>query len=92
MLNAERSTFLEITFRETYIKEASTAMALVFDCEVSVFKGKKSIDLFEDPSVHIVQSVATTHQSPSPSDRCRLLHTVLCITQGMLKWAKRDTH
>ena len=46
MLNAEPSTFLEITFRETYIKEASTAMALVFDCEMSVFKGKKSIGLF----------------------------------------------
>ena len=41
MLNAEPSTFLEITFRETYIKEASTAMALVFDCEMSVFKGKE---------------------------------------------------
>ena len=44
-MNAAPSSFIEITFSKADLKEALTAMALVFDCEMSVFKEKKSIVL-----------------------------------------------
>ena len=79
MLNAAPSTFLKITFREADIKEALTAMALVFDCEMSVFRGRNLLFLaFADPSVHIAQCAHVHHQSPSPSDA---VFCTLCISQ-----------
>ena len=92
MLNAAPSTFLKITFREADIKEALTAMALVFDCEMSVFRGRNLLFLaFEDPSVPSISAhcamctcapptthPTTHHQSPSPSDA---VFCTLCISQ-----------
>ena len=83
MLNAAPSTFLKITFREADIKEALTAMALVFDCEMSVFRGRNLLFLaFEDPAVPSISAhcamCTTHHQSPSPSDG---VFCTLCISQ-----------
>ena len=80
MLNAVPSTFLKITFREADIKEALTAMALVFDCEMSVFRGRNLLFLaFEDPSVPSISAhcaMCTCAPPKSKPFRCRFLHTV----------------
>ena len=74
MLNAAPSTFLKITFREADIKEALTAMALVFDCEMSVGWGRNLLFLaFEDPSVPSISAHCAMCTCAPPTTKVQAL-------------------
>ena len=74
IMNAAPSTFLKITFREADIKEALTAMALVFDCEMSVFRGRNLLFLaFEDPAVPSISAHCAMCTCAPPTTKVQAL-------------------